>query len=287
MAGYPQTLEDCVVVIKLLALPILALTLTGCGAVASGNAGETPDQIVARSGEITRSAGSARFVISYSGSEILSGAADLRNETAVLNRHDIFAVDSVFHPIPSKEAEVLGIAEKQWVETEWVETAVGQPSLISDPFISDLNGFFELLERADEVRFLGNGAERGTPVRRYAAKLGEDDFLALLPPTVQEQGKSGKTYDVQMREYFRDYFGWDEGGQSLKLAVDPQGRIRRAHLVLPLEPLTVQFYDYGVAVDVSPPPAKRVIAARDYESLKTEYCSNPIRQIRPRKPPCQ
>jgi hypothetical protein len=238
--------------------------------------------VFAQSGQTTRTAGSARLVVSYSGSAILSGAANLRNETAVLDDHSIFGADRIFQPLRPQEADALGISEKRWVKTD------GHQPLVEDPFIPDLKSFFDLLAAADDVRFLGYGEERGVSVRRYSARLGREAFLNLLPPTMQDfRGKPGTPYEIKTRDYFDNYFGWDKRGEPIELAVDSRGRVRRANLALPSEPLAIQFYDFGVAVNVTPPSAPQVIASEKYERLKSAYCSDPARQERPRKPPCQ
>ncbi len=264
---------------RLFALPLLALLVIGSGSVPQ-HAGESA---VAHSAKVTQEAGSARFVVSYSGSEHEAGVIDLGNATAVLDRGDIFAADGLYQPIPRRMAAVLGIAEKRWVESR----TGGGYSLVDDPFITGTRSFFELLGRANHARALGRGEERGTPVHRYSAKLSMEAFLAELPPFEKETSKPGDGGPTSWRDYLGNYFVWEDGGQSLELAVDSSSRIRRAHLALGLEPVTIELYDYGVRVDVSPPPANQVIWSTEYESLKTEYCSNPERQIEPRKPPCQ
>jgi hypothetical protein len=262
--------------------PLLLLALTGSG-VAPGPAVSTPDQIVARAGEITRAAGSAHVVISYSGSAVLSGAVNLSAGTPVLDKptQEIILPSAVYQPIQPHEARLLGIADKRWVRTD-----VHVP-LLGDPFLSDLDAFFGVLKRAREAQFVGDGEDRGTPVRRYSARLGTDAFLAVNPPSLEDWDKAGNSHPVRTAEYFADYFPWADDGQLLVLAVDSAGRIRRADLDLPSERLTVQFDHYGITVDASSPAAEGVVPSTEYESLKSEYCSNPIRSMPPRKPPCQ
>jgi hypothetical protein len=230
---------------------------------------------------VTRSAGSARLVVSYSDSVTLIGAANLSNETAVLDDHEILAPDAIYQPLAEREAVLLGIDGKRWVRTD------GHLPFLSDPFIPDLNAFFQLVKEAREVRFLGNGEDGGTPTRTYSGRLGSEAFLAVNPPAVEDQERSGKTTLVQMGEYFADYFGWDDGGQQLTFSVDAQDRLRRVEIALPMEPLTVEFSDYGVGVDVSAPPDKQVIGSPVYEKLKSNYCSDPTRWTQPRRAPCQ
>jgi hypothetical protein len=270
----------------LLSLPILALTLSSSGALAARHDEGTSDQIAARSVMVTRSAGSARLVVSYWDSVghldavTLSGAANLSNETAVLDDHEILASDATYQPLAEHEAVLLGIDGKRWVKTD-----VHLPFL-SDPFIPDLNAFFNLVERARDVRFVRQREEGGTPTRTYSGRLGIDAFLAINPSAVEDSDKSGTTTLIQMREYFADYFAWEDGGQKLQFSVDPQDRLRRVEIVLPMEPVTVEFSDYGVGVDASAPADTQVIGSQEYENLKSNYCSDPTRWKQPRRAPC-
>jgi len=270
----------------LLALPIVALTLSSSGAIAARHDEGTPDQIAVRSVMVTRSAGSARLAVSYWDSVghldavTLSGAANLSNETAVLDDHMILASDAAYQPLPEHEAVLLGIDGKRWVRTD-----VHLPFL-SDPFIPDLNAFFNLVERARDVRLVRQREEGGTATRTYAGRLGIDAFLAVNPSAFEDSDKSGTTL-VQMREYFADYFAWDDAGQKLTFSVDAQDRLRRVEIDLPMEPVTVEFSDYGVGVDASGPRNAQVIGSQEYENLKSSYCSDPTRWKQPRRAPCQ
>ena len=88
------------------------------------------------------------------------------------------------------------------------------------------------------------------------------------------------------RDYLVSYHGAEADGQRIELAVDAQDRIRRVRLDL-FERTTVELYDYGVRVDVTPPPENEVISSATYEKLKSDYCNNPRRQTLPRPYPCQ
>ena len=250
---------------------------------APGRAVSTTDGVVARAAAITRASGSAHVVISYSRSAVLSGHIDLERGTATLDKpaHEILLPSAVYQSIQPQEARLLGIGDKRWVRTDVHETLFG------DPFISDLDSFYGVLRRAREVQFIGAGREGGIPVRRYSARLGIDAFLAVNPSSLEDWDKAGNSRPVRTAEYFADYFAWADDGQRLVLALDAAGRIRRADLDLPSEPITVQFARYGTAVDASSPSSEEVIPSTEYESLKSKYCSNPIRSMPPRKPPCQ
>src|SRR5439155_2520490 len=141
----------------------------------------------AESARITQGAGTARFVVSYGSDETETGAINLENETAVLDSGDIFGARRVYQPIPRRWARALGITDKRWVET----ATGGGYSLVGDPLVTGTRSFFELLGRADHVRVLSRGEERGIRVQRYSAKLQIGAFLAGLPPFEKETTKAG------------------------------------------------------------------------------------------------
>jgi hypothetical protein len=267
--------------VRLLAVPLLALAVLGFAAAAEPAA---PDTVAAKAAEATLSAGTARFVVSDW--DRRSGAIDLGNETAVLNRRGwIVGTHASYVRLMRREAAVLGISRKRWLE---------QPgdgySLVDDPFLTGTRSLFDVIARAERVQALGPGMERGTPVQRYSAKVPLEAFVAALPAFVKETPPAKKPMDdpgpTSWRDYLVNYRGAAPDGQSIELAVDAQERIRRVRLNL-FGPTTVELYDYGVRVDASAPQANEVISSSTYEKLKSDYCSSPRRQTLPRPYPCQ
>jgi hypothetical protein len=243
---------------------------------------------VARSAETTLAAGTARFAVSYSGSVPYAGAGvvNLGDETAVVNRGDIYLEGSLFHPIPRREAEILGIADKHWVKTR---TSAGF-QLVFDPFLEGTRTVFEVLRQAEHVQTLRSGMERGIHVQRYAARVPLEVLLAALSPFVKETPPRGRPIDdpgpTSWRDYLVNYVGADEAGQHVNVAVDSMGRIRSVRLDL-AEPVRVELYEYGVRVDATAPSPSEVISSSAYEQLKTDYCGEPTRQTLPRPYPCR
>ena len=263
---------------RLLVIPLIALVAVGSGSISPTRA-QSP---VVRAAKTTLAAETARFAVSYSGSVVDSGAVNLADETAVDDRGDIFRQGELYQPITEGEAAVLGIADKRWVETG----TSGGYQLVSDPFLEGTRALFEVIGHAEQVQALGRGMERGVAVQRYSAKVPLEAFLAALPPFEVETTKAGDSGPTSWRDYLWKYLGADEGGQSVDLAVDSQGRVRIARLAL-AEPVTVELYDYGVPVDVAAPPPAQVISSTAYEKLKSDYCSRPKRQTLPRPYPCR
>jgi hypothetical protein len=267
------------VLVRLLALPVLALALLGSGAAVEPAA---PESVAAKAAETTLSAGTARFVVSNPRD---SGAINLGNETAVSDRGWISGTHAFYQPLVRREAAVLGIAGKRWL----AQTGSGY-QLVDDPFLTGTRSLFDVIARAERVQALGSGMERGVPVQRYAANVPLGAFVAALPPFVKETLPAAKPIDdagpTSWRDYLVNYRGADPDGQRIELAVDAQDRIRRVRIDL-FEPTSVELYDYGVRVDASVPPATQVMSSSAYEELKSRFCSSPRRQTLPRPYPCQ
>jgi hypothetical protein len=256
---------------------MLALVVLGSGAAVEPAA---PESVAAKAAEATLSPGTARFVVSDGFGD--SGAINLENQTAVTT-FGIFGTHAWYHPLARREAAVLGITGKRWVER-----AGGTYSLVDDPFLIGTRSLFDVIARAERVQALDPGMERGIPVRRYAAKVPLEAFVAALGPFEKETPtKPGDDPGpTSWRDYLVSYRGAEADGQRIELAVDAQDRIRRVRLDL-FEPTTVELYDYGVRVDVTPPPDSEVISSATYEKLISDYCNNPRRQTLPRPYPCQ
>ena len=82
---------------------------------------------------------------------------------------------------------------------------------------------------------------------RYSAVLDLERFLAGVP--------SAERADV--RDVLSEIWpGWAATAPSAQLALDAEGRLRRADLVLGdgSGELAFEFFDYGVPVDATPPP---------------------------------
>jgi hypothetical protein len=266
--------------VRLLTLPLLGVVVIGFGADAESAPNES---VAARAATATLSAGTARFVVSSEYHD--SGTINLGNDTAVSDRGWIFGTHGCYLPLARREAVVLGIDDKRWLE---------QPGcryeLVDEPFLTGTRTLFDVVAQAERVHTLGRGIEGGVPVDRYAAKVPLQAFVAVHPRFERETPPAGKPMDdtgpTSWRDFLVNYRGAEPAGQSLNFAVDSQGRIRSLTLDLD-EPVTVKLYDYGVSVDVSAPRANSVVTSSAYGRLKSQFCSDPRRQTLPRPYPCQ
>ena len=236
---------------------IVALLLAGCGAAPS------PERAVSDNGEKTGKAGSARIVSSYEGEQTVNGAFDFADGTGVLDpenrRRMIINPDFVYEQI-SEEFLIESSRSPKWLR--WDSSAMG--AMLLDPVATSTRELFAFFSAAGAPTEIGEGEERGEPVTRYAATVDIERFLATVP--VEERADS--------RWVLLDY--WPDAayeGVPVQLALDSEGRLRRADIVTyEGEEIVVEIFDYGVEVDATAPPKADVITWSAYEKLLRAEC---------------
>jgi hypothetical protein len=239
-------------------LLVVALLLAGCGATPS------PEQAVSDTGEKTAEAGSARIVASYEGDETISGAFDFADGTGVLDHSEtrtktIINADFVYEQI-SEEFLIESSRRPKWLR--WDSSVMG--GMLLDPVATSTRELFAFFSAASAPTEIGEGEERGEPVTRYAATVDIERFLATVPVEAR----------ADLREVLLDY--WPESGTEgvpVQLALDSEGRLRRADLVTyEGEEIVVEIFEYGVEVDATAPPKADVITWAEYEKLLRAEC---------------
>jgi hypothetical protein len=252
---------------------VLALLVAGCGSAPS------PERAVSDTGEKTAEAGSARIVVSYDGVEMVGGAFDFANGSGVLEanettRRTIITVDFVYELIPD-DVLIQSSRRPKWLK--WELSAM--PPMLLEPFASSTRELFSFFSAANAPEEVGEGEERGEPVTRYAATIDIERFLATVPPDVR----------ADMRDAFLDY--WPESdteGVPVQLALDSDGRLRRADLVsYDGEEIVVEIFDYGIEVDATAPAKTDVITWAEYEKLLRRECEELKKKgLKKTKPHC-
>jgi hypothetical protein len=243
---------------RFLPLLIVALSLTGCGAAPS------PEQAVSDTGKKTAEADSARIVSSYEGEETVSGAFNFADGTGVLDlsentRRMIINPDFVYEQI-SEEFLIESSRSPKWLR--WDSSVMG--AMLLDPVATSTRELFAFFSAASAPTEIGEGEERGEPVTRYAATVDIERFLATVPVEARPD----------MRDVLLDY--WPDAGYEgvpVQLALDSEGRLRRADIVTyEGEEIVVEIFDYGVEVDATAPPKADVITWPEYEKLLRQEC---------------
>lgn len=95
------------------------------------------------------------------------------------------------------------------------------------------------------VETLGEETVRGVPTTRYRLTLD----LARLIETASEQQRA------QLREELE---GRERKTAPVEVSIDDVGLARRIRFVIDGDPVSIDFFDFGIAVDVQAPPAAEV-----------------------------
>ncbi len=241
---------------------VFVLVLVGCGAAPS------PEEAVSDTGAKTADAGTARIAVGFDGVVETNGAFNLEDGTGVLGGdrpHGIIAADASYERFSDERGFISPIpSSKRWLK--W-EKPSGLAPLVLNPVVDSSADLLAFLGSTGEVHEVGSGEERGEPVTRYSAVLDLERFLAGVP--------SAERADIRaaLEDFWPD---WDTAAPSVQLALDAEGRLRRADLVLGdgSGELAFEFFDYGVKVDATAPPAEEVVTWAEYEELLRKECES-------------
>ena len=243
----------------------LSLLVVACGAAKSTNldlgtiAGKT-------------AADSSRISVSYGGKEYFVGQFDFETGIGSFRSGDRKHDDS-WDQIVTAEATytrlffVLGAVSgsdahsKDWVKAN---TSGGGDGLFGFGF-SDPSAILALLKGASSVEEVDSGEERGVAVTRYRARLDLERALSQVPARDR----------ASLRATIRQF--WVDGapdGILLELAVDRDGLLRSVEVSIPDgEALGIDFFDYGVEVNVEAPPDSEVMTWEDLFDRLQERCA--------------
>ena len=245
---------------RLAPLVVFVLVLVGCGSA------PTPDEVVSDTGTKTADAGTARIAVGFDGVVETSGAFNLEDGTGVLGGdrpHTIIAADAAYERLSDERAMTPITSSKRWLK--WEKGAL--VALVLHPVVDSPADLLAFLGSAREVHEVGSGEERGEPVTRYSAVLDLERFLAGIPPAER----------ADVRDVLSEIWpGWEAAAPSAQLALDAQGRLRRADLVLGdgSGELAFEFFGYGVKVDATAPPKDEVVTWAEYEELLRKECES-------------
>ena len=242
----------------LLLLTFLALA-SGCGAASSSN----PD-VGAMAEKST--ADSSRIAVSYGGAQYATFEWDFRKNVGLFSfGHpdqdegwaEIVTSDATYYRFNPSMFD--GLTDKTWVK--WDNEDGGESELNNSLFgiaPNDPSQLLALLKAASSVQEMGEGEERGVPVTRYRAMLDVEQAIRQLPKGEQDGARSA----------LRLYAVGAKGKVPLDLAVDDAGRLRRVDADVPDgEKLTVEFFDYGLAVAAKPPPAEEILTSEEWRKV--------------------
>jgi hypothetical protein len=255
--------------------------LAGCGSASSSDLERSADATAAET---------SRFELSFrvNGIElnkeddfrfVASGLFDYPNERGVMRMDE---------SDPSEDAEATEFrligktgyerwvfdGKTYWAKDEEVETS-DDPSELLVPYPGGPTKPTDVLRRvlmaSDETKELGDEDVRGAETTHYRAKV---DGRKLL----QQMERSDKLHTPE--EVWGDRFF------PVDLWIDEDSRVRRIRLAEGAGSdesmvMTIDFFDYGVAVDVQPPPADQVISQEELDKLTRDHVREESGELTP------
>jgi hypothetical protein len=242
---------------RLLLAPLTAaLLLTGCGDSATTSTDTlTPIQAIAQVGAKTSAAGTSKFAITTT--------VDAGGEDVTIGGEGAFALDGtkgrLTLEIPGAGAVELRLVDGTaflqvpqapgWYSVPFEKLAGSSLATSTDP-TSSLD---QLAEASSDVEEVGTETVRGAETTRYSGTL--DMEKALAAATGPQKAALEKSL-ASLKETKVPFDAWiDEEGRMRKLTqqltVEQDGRTGTAEV-------TLEFFDFGTAVDVTAPPAAEV-----------------------------
>jgi hypothetical protein len=238
---------------------LLALAASACGATDPVAAEEV-------SGAATKTASAGSFRVGIEGTDdgepvVMSGLADFERHRAAFTydqapSDDEQLVGTELRAIGTTlymDSAVLGVGGespakiKPWIKIEDFDDEASLDNLIFPfPFVEPgmiLNAF-ELV--SGSVESLGEETVRGVSTDHYRLTLD----LARLIETAPAANRAALREELEKRE---------AKTEPIEIWIDDAGRARRVQVTLDKDDLVaVDFYDFGVEVDVEAPPADQV-----------------------------
>jgi len=217
---------------------------------------------VARAATKTQDAGSAKFVVSIQqagraaagASGQLSGAIDFRTTRATMTfsasagrMSGQMILDGTIWYVKTPALTGLGLgAGKQWVEIDLASSGRNGQQFLAILRLFDPARLFALLGTAGTFTAVGHETVGGVDTTHYSGSVDVAKFAAAIGAPRGESDHAPATFAAD---------AW----------VDGQGYLRRLVFAFPAlagspaATATVDFSDFGTAVDATPPPADQVV----------------------------
>ena len=248
-----------------------ALAFGGCGAsdsrdaddvaaaatrtVAAGSSrmeavGESEDETVRIEGAIDYAARRASFTF-----EVESRDEDDRESGEFRYVGDTAYVDSTFLGLAG-----TGVESKRWLAMDLRENEASLDSLLLPfPFIDPAHTLELLLDVSHEVEQAGEEDVRGVATEHYRLTIDLERVVEEAPARLRSRLR-------------RELDAASEKTRRLELWIDGEGLVRRLSVPDSDEKVTIDFFDFGVDVDVEAPPADEVATMPDLvPERSTEY----------------
>jgi hypothetical protein len=246
----------------------LALVLAGCGSVAGSSLDDAAEATAADTSRFEMQFRITGLPENVNSTMTAEGVFDYPNERGLMTVGG--ELPGIDEDVSFTEFRLLGkVGYTRWVvkgESHWVKDvqseASGDPVELLIPFPGSPTKPTDVLARvvlaSDEEEELGEEEIRGTETTHYRARVDVQKLIKQLPA---KDRPDGGVPDL-----------WGDKLVPVEIWIDDQSRLRRISIDQSdgedaTMSTTVELFDYGVEVDVEPPPADEVISQDEFEKL--------------------
>jgi hypothetical protein len=249
----------------LLGLGVAAALVAGCGADDPAVTEELSAAV-----EETASAGSSRIELSGDDggeSVTITGAADYEEDEARYtwtDGDDAGELRLVNDTLYTQSEALLRDYDETLAGKTWISIRVPEEDRISSfgelfhpfPFVDPSRMLDRFQQAATATSRIGPRAVRGVPTQGYRITVD----VARLIETASEDDREAFRYDLARLP---------EKTTPVEVWLDDVGRARRIAVSWEGSSTTLDFYDYGIALDVEAPAPDQVIAKHELEAAQT------------------
>jgi hypothetical protein len=236
---------------------VVAAVAVVAAAVAFSSSGEPAQAALRHAAKRTLDAGSSRFSISYGDATPARGVMDYVHHRGMLRlggmQELVFDGDVTYSRFTVDNGV---IPAGKWLKGE---SGSGNPFDLQDRALSNPATLLDFLRTAStEVRRVGSESIDNVPTTRYEGSIDLGKIVELSP--VAERTDLRAALDT-----LRDATGTT---MRYRAWVDADGVTRRLQLVWAgTSALTIDFYDFGVPVDVSVPRSDEILSGADIHAI--------------------
>lgn len=246
---------------RLAGLALVAVVLAGCGSAAASGLEESAEATSAETSRVELTTRAAPYVFTA------SGVVDYEGE-----RMQLTASESL--PLYGENAKLTGLrllgraayvgwdvdGKTYWTKQEPAEGS-GDPANLLLPGPGSTTKPTDVLRRllsaSDEQENLGKDDVHGEEATHYRAQVSLEKLLEQMPADERPEGE------------LAEQFG--KGTFPVDIWIDDESRLRRIAMTRSTGTskwaMTLDLFDYGVAVDVEPPPSEQLISQDQLEKM--------------------
>lgn len=258
--------------VRLLGAISAVVLLAGCGSASGSSLDDAAEATAADTSRFEMEFQITGMPVKVNSTMTAEGVFDYPNERGIMSVGG--ELPSVSEDVSFTEFRLIGdVGYTRWVvkgKSHWVKEdrveASGDPVELLIPFPGSPTKPTDVLARvllaSDEEEELGEEEIRGTETTHYRARVDVERLVKQLPA---KDRPDGDVTDL-----------WGTKLVPVEIWIDDESRLRRITIEQTDDDdasmsTTVELFDYGVEVDVEPPPADEVISQEAFDKLTGSF----------------